>query len=155
MTSAAFSRLRRFFVERSAGSQGRHPSRGYLGHPDAGYFGRHTPHLTAARKVSGLFAAVVDADLAGPMPWLAAAYVAGPSLTEAVGRHGQLPVPPGRDAGSGTIGGFGAIHVAGMAYWDLKPSNVLLADGGRMVIGSCRHRGRLPGAAGGDDRARA
>jgi len=34
----------------------------------------------------------VDADLDGPMPWLATAYVAGPSLTEAVRGHGPLPV---------------------------------------------------------------
>src|SRR5215510_5123048 len=49
--------------------------------------------VAAARKVSGLFTApVVDADLDAPVPWLAIAYVAGPSLGDAVTGHGPLPV---------------------------------------------------------------
>src|ERR1700760_1867831 len=47
----------------------------------------------AAQKVSGLCTAlVVDADLDAPVPWLATAYVAGPSLTKTVRGHGPLPV---------------------------------------------------------------
>ena len=34
----------------------------------------------------------MDADLDSPMPWLATAYVACSSLTEAVRGHGPLPV---------------------------------------------------------------
>jgi hypothetical protein len=46
-----------------------------------------------ARKVSGQFTApVIDADLDGPVPWLATAYVAGPSLADAVAERGPLPV---------------------------------------------------------------
>jgi hypothetical protein len=45
-------------------------------------FGRE---VAAARRVGGLFTAlVVDADADGPTPWLATAYVAGPSLANAV-----------------------------------------------------------------------
>jgi hypothetical protein len=52
-------------------------------------FGREV----AARSVSGLFTApVVDADADGPVPWLATAYVAGPSLADAVREHGPWPV---------------------------------------------------------------
>jgi hypothetical protein len=51
-------------------------------------FGREV----AARSVSGLFTApVVDADADGPVPWLATAYVAGPSLADAVREHGPWP----------------------------------------------------------------
>src|SRR5580700_4402970 len=40
--------------------------------------------VSAARRVNGLFTAmVVDADVDGPVAWLATAYVPGPSLTEA------------------------------------------------------------------------
>src|ERR1022692_4374764 len=54
-------------------------------------FGRE---VAAAKKVSGLFTApVVDADLDGPMPWLATAYVAGPSLADAGQDHGPLDAP--------------------------------------------------------------
>src|SRR5271170_1267140 len=52
-------------------------------------FGRE---VAAARRVSGLFTAmVVDADVDGPVAWLATAYVPGPSLTEAINEHGPLP----------------------------------------------------------------
>ena len=52
-------------------------------------FGRE---VAAARRVSGVFTAqVVDADVDGPMAWMATAYVPGPSLAEAVDMHGPLP----------------------------------------------------------------
>ena len=54
---------------------------------------RFRHEVAAARKVSGKFTAqVVDADLDGPVQWLATTYVAGPSLAEAVSRDGPLPV---------------------------------------------------------------
>jgi len=53
---------------------------------------RFRREINVARKVSGLFTApVIDADVDGPMPWLATAYVEGPSLAEAVSQHGPLP----------------------------------------------------------------
>ena len=52
-------------------------------------FGRE---VAAARRVSGVFTAqVVDADVNGPVAWMATAYVPGPSLAEAVDTHGPLP----------------------------------------------------------------
>ena len=55
---------------------------------------RFRGEIAAARMVSGLFTAlVVDADLDGAVPWLATAYVPGPSLTDAVRQHGPLPTP--------------------------------------------------------------
>jgi serine/threonine protein kinase len=96
---------------------------------------RFRREVTAAQKVSGLFTAlVVDADLDCPMPWLATAYVAGPSLTEAVGRHGPLPVRSLLALTAGLAEGLGAIHAAGVVHRDLKPSNVLLAEDGPRVI---------------------
>src|SRR5450631_1180630 len=54
---------------------------------------RFAREVTAARTVSGLFTApVVDADVDAPTPWLATAYVPGLSLSDAVVRHGPLPV---------------------------------------------------------------
>src|SRR5215831_4194714 len=96
---------------------------------------RFRREVAAARKVSGPFAAtVVDADVAGPLPWLATAYVAGPSLTEAVYDHGPLPVASVLALAAGLAAGLGAIHAAGVMHRDLKPSNVLLArDGPRMI----------------------
>jgi serine/threonine protein kinase len=91
--------------------------------------------VAAAQKVSGLFTAlVVDADLECPMPWLATAYVAGPSLTEAVRSHGPLPVRTLLTLTAGLAEGLSAIHAAGVVHGDLKPSNVLLAEDGPRVI---------------------
>src|SRR6266702_1416817 len=102
---------------------------------DPEFRARFRREVAAAQKVSGLFTAfVVDADLDGPMPWLATAYVAGPSLTEAVRGHGPLPVRSMLALAAGLAEGLGAIHAAGVVHRDLKPSNVLLAEDGPRVI---------------------
>ena len=53
---------------------------------------RFTHGVAAALKVQGRFtAAVVDADLDGPRPWVATAYVPGPTLGRLVAQQGPLP----------------------------------------------------------------
>src|SRR5450755_5121075 len=95
-------------------------------------FGRE---VASARRVSGVFTAmVVDADLDGPMPWLATAYVPGPSLSEAVDDHGPLPAGSLLALAAGLAESLSAIHAAGVVHRDLKPSNVLLAEDGPRVI---------------------
>jgi serine/threonine protein kinase len=102
---------------------------------DPSFRARFRREVAAAQKVSGLFTAlVVDADLDCPMPWLATAYVAGPSLTEAVRGHGPLPVRSLLALTAGLAEGLDAIHAAGVVHRDLKPSNVLLAEDGPRVI---------------------
>src|SRR6266704_7181527 len=102
---------------------------------DPDFRARFRREVAAAQKVSGLFTAlVVDADLDCPMPWLATAYVAGPSLTEAVRGHGPLPVRSMLALAAGLAEGLGAIHAAGVVHRDLKPANVLLAEDGPRVI---------------------
>lgn len=95
-------------------------------------FGRE---VAVARQVSGVFTAlVVDADTEGPMPWLATAYVSGPSLTEAVTAHGPLPAGTVLALAGGLVEGLADVHAAGIVHRDLKPSNVLLAhDGPRLI----------------------
>ena len=95
-------------------------------------FGRE---VAAARRVSGVFTApVVDADIDGPLAWLATAYVPGPSLAEAVDRHGPLPEGSVLALAAGLAESLTAIHAAGVMHQDLKPSNVLLAEDGPRVI---------------------
>jgi serine/threonine protein kinase len=102
---------------------------------EPGFRARFAREVAAARHVSGLFTAlVVDADAEGPMPWLATAYVAGPSLDEAVAAQGPLPVDSVLTLAAGLAEGLQAIHAAGVVHRDLKPSNVLLADDGPRVI---------------------
>jgi eukaryotic-like serine/threonine-protein kinase len=66
-------------------------------------FGRE---VTVARKVSSRFTtALLDADADGPVPWLATAYVPGPSLADAVAEHGPLPAASVRELAAGLAGG--------------------------------------------------
>jgi Protein kinase domain len=102
---------------------------------DSGFRIRFAREVAAARNVSGLFTAlIVDADTDGPIPWLATAYVAGPSLAEAVEEQGPLPAASVLTLAAGLAEGLEAIHEAGLVHRDLKPSNVLLAHDGPRVI---------------------
>jgi serine/threonine protein kinase len=102
---------------------------------DSGFRARFGREVAAVQKVDGLYTArVVDADVDGPVPWLATAYVAGPSLAEAVDSHGPLAAASVRALAAGLAGGLSAIHAAGLVHRDLKPSNVLLADDGPRVV---------------------
>jgi hypothetical protein len=94
-----------------------------------------TREVAAAGRVSGMFTAlVVDADANAARPWLATAYVAGPSLAEAVESQGPLPPESVLVLAAGLAEGLQAIHAAGVVHHDLKPSNVLLAEDGPRVI---------------------
>jgi serine/threonine protein kinase len=102
---------------------------------DAGFRARFAREVSAARKVGGLFtAAVVDADVEGPVPWLVTAYVPGNSLSDAVERQGPLPEASVLALAAGLAEGLIAIHAAGVIHRDLKPSNVLLAQDGPRII---------------------
>ena len=96
---------------------------------------RFRREIAVARKVSGVYTSpVIDADVDGPMPWLATAYVEGPSLAEAVSQHGPLPPRSVLALAAGLAEGLNAIHAAGVVHRDLKPANVLLAEDGPRVI---------------------
>jgi len=102
---------------------------------DPGFRRRFADEVTAARRVSGIFTApVVDADPDGRQPWLVTAYVAGPSLADAVEAQGPMPVESVLTLAAGLAEGLGAVHAAGVVHRDLKPSNVLLASDGPRII---------------------
>jgi eukaryotic-like serine/threonine-protein kinase len=102
---------------------------------EPGFRARFAREVAAARTVCGLFTApVADADVQGRVPWLATAYVAGPSLADAVDDQGPLPVDSVLTLAAGLAEGLEAIHAAGLVHRDLKPSNVLLAADGPRVI---------------------
>jgi hypothetical protein len=102
---------------------------------DPEFLQRFSREVAAARAVSGMYTAPVVA--AGPdadPPWLATAYVPGPSLSEVVSRHGPLPEAATWRLAAGLAEALGAVHACGLVHRDLKPANVLLAQDGPHVI---------------------
>jgi hypothetical protein len=96
---------------------------------------RFAREVSAARTVSGIFtAAVVDADVQGPVPWLATSYISGPSLSDAVTERGPMRPALVLRLAAGLAEGLAAIHAAGVVHRDLKPANVLLAEDGPRLI---------------------
>ncbi|HLS49037.1 MAG TPA: serine/threonine-protein kinase, partial [Actinomycetaceae bacterium] len=96
---------------------------------------RFAGEVAAARKVSGAYTApVIDADTEGEPPWLATAYIPGPSLHTALTGRGPLPPETVGVLGAGLAEGLAAVHDCGIVHRDLKPANILLTSDGPRVI---------------------
>ncbi|WP_381799760.1 protein kinase [Streptomyces niveus] len=96
---------------------------------------RFRREAAAARAVTGAHtAAVLDADPASPVPWLATAYLPGVTLRRAVAAAGPLEVPVVRSLGAALAEALTSIHGVGLVHRDLKPSNVLITAQGPRVI---------------------
>ncbi|WP_258382395.1 serine/threonine-protein kinase, partial [Streptomyces sp. NTH33] len=102
---------------------------------DEEFRARFRREVEAARRVGGAWTApVLDADPEAPVPWVATAYVAGPSLTAAVAETGPLPPHSVRALGAGLAEALAAVHELGLVHRDVKPSNVLLTVDGPLLI---------------------
>ena len=105
----------------------------YADEPD--FRARFRREVEAARRVTSPWAVpVTGADPDTAAPWLATAFVPGPSLGEAVVRHGPLPVRSVRILGRMLAAALREVHAVGLVHRDVKPANVLLAvDGPRLI----------------------
>ncbi|MFF9572028.1 protein kinase [Streptomyces sp. NPDC014685] len=102
---------------------------------DPEFLRRFAREVQAAHRVQGAYtAAVLDSSVDGQQPWMASAYVPGPSLADAVLTHGPLPLRTVLLLTAGVAEALQSIHAADVVHRDLKPSNVLLAADGPRVI---------------------
>ncbi|MEU0158594.1 serine/threonine-protein kinase [Streptomyces sp. NPDC006261] len=96
---------------------------------------RFRAEVAAARSVGGFHTApVVDADPAAPAPWLATAYVPGPTLAALLQAEGPMDEAGLRQLGAALAEALAAIHGCGLVHRDLKPGNIIMAPDGPRVL---------------------
>ncbi|MFF8262202.1 bifunctional serine/threonine-protein kinase/ABC transporter substrate-binding protein [Streptomyces virginiae] len=102
---------------------------------DPAFRARFRREAQAAGGLTGRWVVpVIAADPEAREPWLATPFVPGPSLAEAVGGYGPLPVRTVRILGARLAEALAEVHTAGLIHRDVKPGNVLLApDGPRLI----------------------
>ncbi|MFI7235842.1 ABC transporter substrate-binding protein [Streptomyces cyaneofuscatus] len=111
---------------------------------DPGFRARFRREAEAAGRITGPWVVpVLGADTEAREPWLATAFVPGPSLGEVVGARGALPAATVRALGARLAAALVTVHAGGLIHRDVKPGNVLLAlDGPRLIdFGIARHEG--------------
>ncbi|GGW97979.1 hypothetical protein GCM10010297_19430 [Streptomyces malachitofuscus] len=102
---------------------------------DPGFRARFRREAELAARLGGRWTVpVLAADAEAASPWLATAYVPGPSLAEAVTRAGPWGEKHVVALGAALAEALDDVHTAGLVHRDLKPANVLLtADGPRLI----------------------
>lgn len=102
---------------------------------DAEFRTRFAREIAAASRIrGGCTARVMGSDIEADRPWLATAYVPGPSLYKRVGDEGPLGWPEAARVGAALADGLVKVHEAGVVHRDLKPSNILLSPKGPRII---------------------
>ncbi|MFF8508520.1 serine/threonine-protein kinase [Streptomyces sp. NPDC015492] len=102
---------------------------------DPSFRARFRAEVAAARRVGGFHTAqVVDADPDAEAPWLATAYIPGPTLAALVTADGPMDEPRLRSLGAALAEALEAIHACGLVHRDLKPGNIVMAPDGPRVL---------------------
>ncbi|MFE6459666.1 protein kinase domain-containing protein [Streptomyces cinereoruber] len=103
----------------------------------------HDPHLAQrfvreadmARAVTSTgVARILGAHTEGGRPWIAAEFLAGPTLDDAVRAYGPMEPPAVRALADRLARALYDIHAAGLVHRDLKPANIVLTATGPRVI---------------------
>lgn len=112
---------------------------------DAKFRERFRREIRMASAIPPWFtAAVLAADPDASPPWLATAFVDGPSLEDRVREGGPLPSAQATQLGARLAAGLAIVHATGLVHRDLKPSNVILSSDGPRLIDFGIARGLFP-----------
>ncbi|MDQ1026393.1 serine/threonine protein kinase [Streptomyces umbrinus] len=96
---------------------------------------RFRAEVDAARRVGGFHTApVVGADPDAETPWLATAYIPGPTLSGLLADQGPMGEHRLRLLGAALAEALQAIHGCGLVHRDLKPGNIVMAEDGPRVL---------------------
>ncbi|MFF2942885.1 RodZ domain-containing protein [Streptomyces niveus] len=102
---------------------------------DRNFRERFRAEVDAARRVGGFHtASVVDADPDAEAPWLATAYIPGPTLSGLLEDEGPMDGHRLRLLGAALAEALQAIHGCGLVHRDLKPGNIVMAEDGPRVL---------------------
>ncbi|MFI0900641.1 serine/threonine-protein kinase [Streptomyces sp. NPDC020983] len=102
---------------------------------DPAFRARFRAEVAAARSVGGFHTApVVDADPEAAEPWLATAYVPGPTLGQLLAAEGPMGEARLRELGAALAEALQAVHRCGLVHRDLKPGNIVMAADGPRVL---------------------
>lgn len=102
---------------------------------DRNFRARFRAEVDAARRVGGFHTApVVDADPEAETPWLATAYIPGPTLSDLLAERGPMDEHRLRLLGAALAEALQAVHACGLVHRDLKPGNIIMAEDGPRVL---------------------
>lgn len=125
-------------VYRAKGPDGRYVAlkalRPYIAHdPDARARLRREVGSLRRVRAPGV-AALLDADVDGPRPYLVTEFVSGAPLDKIVANEGAFSGQRLADLATGLADALRSIHLAGVIHRDLKPGNVLISRDGPVLI---------------------
>jgi serine/threonine protein kinase len=89
---------------------------------------------TAARLAHPSVVTVFDVVEEDGRPWIIMELIRAPSLDQVIKDEGRLMPRRAAQIGRQMLGALHAAHEAGVLHRDVKPSNVLVADGDRVVL---------------------
>ncbi|MFC5954947.1 serine/threonine-protein kinase [Streptomyces pratens] len=102
---------------------------------DPEFRARFKREVELSSRVTGPYLVpLLTADTNADTPWLATAYVPGPTLHQHLLAHGPLTGGSLYALASATAQALEAVHAAGVVHRDVKPQNVILTPGGPRVL---------------------